>query len=383
MVEVTGIRKFFYSHWEKMVLWTILIGLFYLLRPFFLLIFETFLITFITKSTVDELGRRFDMNHRLATVLVFLVFVSVLGLACAWIGPRLIEESNQIIADLAVDGDQPSREKTNRFVESIVVRLAGTDKGQAFIGSARFATIMEALTKETTDFVKSALPNLLQNLIHIIKLGWEVMISLVMAIIFSFMLVMDWQRIVRNIRSLEASRIQTFYVGVAPHLQAFADVLGKALRAQAMIAAANTVLTAAGLWLFNVPNVALLSTIVFVCGFIPILGTFLSSIPILLFAIQAGGLALMGKLIILIGLVHTFEAYVLNPRITGSVLHMHPLMVLILLLIGERFFGIWGMVVGVPIGYYIITVLTMPDDSSDKEPGTGSVSMHECVDVHE
>ena len=46
---------------------------------------------------------------------------------------------------------------------------------------------------------------------------------------------------------------------------------------------------------------------------------------------------------------------------------MHPLMVLVLLLIGERFFGIWGMVVGVPIGYYLITVLTMPDDASDKD----------------
>lgn len=367
MVEATGIRKFFYSHWEKMVLWAILIGLFYLLRPFFLLIFETFLITYITKSAVDALSQRLELNYRLTTVLVFLVFVTVFGLTCAWIGPRLIVESNQIVADLAGDGEQQTIEKTNRFIESIVVRFAGVDKGQAFIGSERFATIMEAVTKEVTAFAKSALPNMLQNLIHLIKLGWEVVVSLLMAIIFSFMLVMDWQRIVRNMHSLESSRIRTFYVGVAPHLQAFADVLGKALRAQAMIAAANTVLTALGLWFFNVPNIALLSSIVFVCGFIPILGTFISSVPILLFAIQAGGLALMGKLIVLIALVHAFEAYVLNPKITGGVLHMHPLMVLVLLLIGERFFGIWGMVVGVPIGYYLVTVLTMPDDAPDKE----------------
>ena len=76
----------------------------------------------------------------------------------------------------------------------------------------------------------------------------------------------------------------------------------------------------------------------------------------------------MAKLIALIAAVHAFEAYILNPKITGGVLHMHPLMVLVLLLIGERFFGIWGMVVGVPIGYYLVTVLTMPEDESDKEP---------------
>lgn len=368
MVESTGIRLFFNNHWEKMVLWAILIGLFYLLRPFFLLIFETFLITYITKSAVDELVRRFDLNYRLATVLVFLVFVGLLGLACAWAGPRLIVESNQIVADLAGEGEQQTREKTNRFVESIVVRLAGAERGREFIGSERFATIMEALTKEATAVTKSALPHLLQNLIHLIKLGWEIAISLVMSVIFSFMLVNDWRRIARNMQALETSRIRTFYLGVAPHLQAFAEVLGKALRAQAVIAAANTVLTALGLWFFDVPNIALLSTIVFVCGFIPILGTFISSIPILLFGLQAGGLLLMVQLIVLIAAVHAFEAYVLNPKITGGILNIHPLMVLILLLIGERFFGVWGMVVGVPIGYYVIHILSMPDDSPDESP---------------
>jgi len=362
MAEVSGIRRFFYNHWEKMTLWAILVGLFYLMRPFFLLIFETFLITYITKAAVDALTHRLQWNYRIATTLVFLIFVGILSLTCAWIGPRLITESNQILTDLAGDGEQQTIEKTNRFVENIVVRMAGADKGQLFIESERFATLREGISREITAFVKAALPGLLQSLIHIIRLGWEFALSLVMAIIFSFMLVMDWRRIASNVRKLENSRIRTFYIGSASHLKAFADVLGKALSAQAIIAVSNTVLTAIGLWYFDVPKIALLSSIVFICGFIPILGTFLSSIPILLFALQAGGLSLVFNLVIMISLVHAFEAYVLNPRITGGILHMHPLMVLILLLIGERFFGIWGMVVGVPIGYYLITVLTVPDD---------------------
>jgi len=161
---------------------------------------------------------------------------------------------------------------------------------------------------------------------------------------------------------LETSRIRTFYLGAMPHLVAFADVLGKALRAQAIIAACNTILTATGLWLFNVPNIALLSTVVFFCGFIPILGTFLSSIPILLFGAQVGGLPLMLKLIALVTAIHAFEAYVLNPKITANILHIHPILVLILLLLGERFFGLWGMVVGVPIGYYIISIIMQKDE---------------------
>ena len=139
-------------------------------------------------------------------------------------------------------------------------------------------------------------------------------------------------------------------------------MLGKAFRAQAIIATCNTALTAAGLWFFNMPSIVLLSALVFMCGFIPILGTFLSSIPILLFGIQVGGLGMMLKLVALIIMVHAFEAYVLNPKITGNILHIHPLLVLVLLLIGERFFGVWGMVLGVPVGYYVISVLTLKDE---------------------
>ncbi|MBU1735794.1 MAG: AI-2E family transporter, partial [Verrucomicrobia bacterium] len=195
-----------------------------------------------------------------------------------------------------------------------------------------------------------------------------ILISLFLAIIISFILVMDWQRIVEKMKDLEQSRIRTFYLGAAPHLIAFADVLGKALRAQAIIAVCGTILTAAGLWLFGVPNIALLSTIVFFCGFIPILGAFLSSIPILLFGAQVGGLALVLKLIALVALVNAFEAYVLTPRITAKVLRVHPILVLILILVGERFFGIWGMVVGVPIGYYVISVLTEQEEGLGAEP---------------
>ena len=79
MPASSGVKKFFESHWEQMVLWAILIGLFYLLKPFFLLIFETFLIVYITKSVVQWVVRRVSLNYRLTTAIVFVLFVSLLG----------------------------------------------------------------------------------------------------------------------------------------------------------------------------------------------------------------------------------------------------------------------------------------------------------------
>lgn len=373
MAEASGVKRFFTSHWEKIALWAILIGLFYLLKPFFLLIFLTFLITYATKSAVEWIAPRVSLGYRAVTVLVFMLFVTAIGAVGIWITPRLVAETNQVVTALAGESESQPSGQVDRFVESIVVRVFGDVQGHAFIESTGYASVMENMKAETAKVIKSAMPDVLAALLRLVKLGWELLVALMLAIIFSFILVMDWRRIAESTRKLERSRIRTFYTGAAPHLQAFAGILGKAFRAQAIIAACNTVLTGVGLWFFDVPNIALLSAIVFLCGFVPILGTFLSSVPILLFGVQAGGLALVVKLLVLIGLVHAFEAYILNPRITAGVLHAHPIVVLMLLLVGERFFGAWGLIVGVPIGCYVISVLTKSDDGDDVgEPDGGS-----------
>ena len=362
-MQKLSIRKFFENNWETMVLWVILIGLFYLLRSFFLLIFETFLITYILKGIVSRCADRFKLNYRLTTGIIFALFVGVLLTIVAWAGPKLVIESNNVLKELAGSGNDEEMETANQFFDKIIIGVLGESRAQAFIESSEYAAMMEACKEEVRKAVKAVLPHVLVTLINLIKLGTTTLISLVFSIIFSFILVKNWRQIVDRMKELETSRIRTFYLGVMPHLVAFADVLGKALRAQVIIAVCNTILTALGLWLFGVPNVALLSTVVFLCGFIPILGTFLSSIPILLFGIQIGGLPLVLKLVALIAVIHAIEAYVLNPKITANILHIHPILVLILLLLGERFFGIWGMVVGVPIGYYLISVLVEQDES--------------------
>lgn len=367
MGDASGVKKFFENNWEKMVMWAILIGLFYLLRPFFLLIFETFLITYIAKGGVQWITSHARVSHKLATVFVFILFVWCLWMVASWVGPRLVVESNRILTDFAVGDDQQAQDKVNRAVEKLVVTLVGETKAQAVMDSKEYAALIATVKVQASDLFKESLPQVLHGILYGVKVGWQILVSLLLAIIFSFILVKDWQVIARKMKALETSRIRTFYQGAAPHLEAFGNVLGKALRAQAMIAACNTILTAAGLWFFDVPNIALLSTVVLFCGFIPILGTFLSSIPILLFGLQAGGLSLAFKLLALIAVVHAFEAYVLNPRITANLLHAHPILILILLLLGERFFGIWGMIVGVPIGFYVISVLMRNEGSTAGE----------------
>ncbi len=180
------------------------------------------------------------------------------------------------------------------------------------------------------------------------------------SLVLSFMIVWDLPTIARGVSSLKTSRVAPIYNEVAPSLQVFGQLFGKALGAQVccicvcggvyvgvwcmllgwcmwgmvyvvvmlwectqqphcawvyattaahggtcrsymytdrqhqhttlntpssthpqtQIAAVNTALTATGMWLLKIPGMGILSLFVFLCGFIPIAGCFISTIPI-------------------------------------------------------------------------------------------------------
>ena len=48
--------------------------------------------------------------------------------------------------------------------------------------------------------------------------------------------------------------------------------------------------------------------------------------------------------------IHLVEANFLNPKIMGDAAKIHPVLVVMSLLIGEHFFGLWGALLAVPAG---------------------------------
>jgi predicted PurR-regulated permease PerM len=161
-------------------------------------------------------------------------------------------------------------------------------------------------------------------------------------------------RIKAGIARLRNSRVGDFYEEAAPPIARFGILLGRAIEAQAAIAVINTILTLIGLFVLDIPLVAMLSVIVFVCSFVPVLGVFISTTPIVLVALNTGGPGLSLAAIGLVIVIHAVEAYVLNPIIYGKHLKLNPVLTLIILYVGYHAFGLWGMLLGVPVSRYFI-----------------------------
>lgn len=196
-------------------------------------------------------------------------------------------------------------------------------------------------------------------------------IQFTLSLMLSFFITFDIPRLARGVRRLKASRMAQIYKEIAPGLVNFGKLIGRSFQAQGVIAFINTILTLCVIKILGIENELFLSAIVFICSFIPVLGVVLSALPIAVMAIiqDDGGFMLAVWAVLGILIVHFIETSYLNPKIVGTFLHLHPVLVLTILAVGEHFFGIWGLLLGCPVMVYVIRFVILNEGLPwEKEP---------------
>lgn len=179
--------------------------------------------------------------------------------------------------------------------------------------------------------------------------------------VLTIFITLDFNKLKQGCQSLRETRIGDIFDEIATGLVILARLIGKSFSAQGVIAVFNTLFTFVLLWFLGIQNELFFCAIVFVASFIPVAGVFLSGFPITIQAIlQPGGsIGLAAQVIAGIVLIHFIEASLLSPKIVGKALHLHPVVVLAILAIGGHLFGIWGLLLGVPVAVYIIRVVVL------------------------
>ena len=387
----------FYQRNRRVVIWVILFALLWLLRDFFGVVFLTFVIAIIATPLADFGVRRLRMPHWLALSLVYVLFLLMLASFVRFVVPSVASEVNRLIENLPAT-EMRLIEAKNRFVEaypslrqpvsgflrsalseevlaSVDRRLAnerarlGLREGEveeALDEGLQLTPRQEEYWNRQDQLYFNALMNEQFQLVRryaptVINMLYRATATTLLALLFSFLILIDLVRIKRGIAQLKSSRVGDFYDEAAQPIVRFGVLVGRAIEAQAWIACVNTLLTLIGMLLLDIPLVAVLSMIVFVCSFIPVLGVFLSTTPIVLVALNTGGPMLSLAAIGMVVVIHAFEAYLLNPLIYGRHLRLNPVLTLIILYVGYHAFGLWGMLLGVPVArYFIHDVLGVP-----------------------
>lgn len=85
-----------------------------------------------------------------------------------------------------------------------------------------------------------------------------------------------------------------------------------------------------------------------ILNLVPYLGSFLAMLPALVLGLIAGPIMLL-KVIVVFIVEQTIEGRFVSPLILGSQLNIHPITILFVLLTSGSMFGIWGVLLGIPV----------------------------------
>ncbi len=162
----------------------------------------------------------------------------------------------------------------------------------------------------------------------------------------------------------DAERLTTFVFTITPLrdrtsledlMRRIDHGLSGVVRGQLTICIINGMLTLVGLLLLKVKFAFLLATMAAVFSLVPIFGSIMSTIPIVIVGLSSGLSTAMLAVLWIVG-IHALEANLLNPKIMGDAAKIHPVLVVLALVTGEHFYGLVGALLAVPIMSIFVTI---------------------------
>lgn len=210
--------------------------------------------------------------------------------------------------------------------------------------------LMPALEKlDMQGLVKSSL-----DFLTVVK-NWG--FNLFLALILSLFFLLGKDNVIAFTAQFRGSKLSWLYTEIEYFSKKFITTFGKVIETQLLIALINSILTTIALWIMGFPNLIGLALLIFVLGLIPVAGVVISLIPLSAIAFSIGGLHTVVYLLIFIALIHALEAYVLNPRLMASKTHLPIFYTFVVLIFSEHFFGVWGLIVGIPSFVFLLDIL--------------------------
>lgn len=287
-------------------------------------------------------------------VLVALILASAMAPAVRWLAargfPRALAVLSSFLVILAVAAGVVGG------IIAIVRQQAAVLAARAEAGISQLQQFITtgpvALTKEQVDAARSEFQKFLAggtlgaDALTGLRTAGEIAAGTVLTAVILFFFLKDGEK------------IRTFVIGFLPgkrqgKAQLAAErslvVLGGYVRGTLVIAAIDAVLVLVGLLILQVPLAVPLAAVVFLGGFIPIIGaTTAGSLAVLVALVENGPVPALIVLIILVA-ANQFEHHILQPLFMGRVLRIHGLVIILALTAGATLAGVVGALLAVPV----------------------------------
>ena len=301
-----------------------IILLIFALKQFMSLLLLTIIFSYLAMSVAKPLAHFLKITRALSIALVYIIFISVVSLAIQHGAATLIEQIKSMIT-LAMNWNWQD--------------------------NALLQDVYKNVNQYTSMFnSKDLISESLSQLNHI----GHVIYQLVLALLFSFIFSMTYPKLRLWSMNFLHSPFKKFFGEFYIIVHRFIIILGKLFEIQLIICTINTALMFLVLLSLHFPYLLGFTILIFVLGLIPVFGVVISLVPLTITAFIIGDWDTVIIIVVAVALVHLFESYFLHPHLMSQKTHLPILIILLNLIIMEHFFGVWGLIIGLPILTFLL-----------------------------
>ncbi|NWQ39355.1 AI-2E family transporter [Bacillus sp. EB106-08-02-XG196] len=322
------------SGFKRISIFVLLALVLYGLKDMINLILFTFIFTFLMDRLVIFLSRKIPLNRKILVVASYTTIVGFLSYGLVKYLPMIIGEITALIKQITAFY---TKEHDNIILNYLVSRLEEI---------------------QISNYLERGFTFVISYFTDISTFSLQILIALLMSLFF----LLEKPRLIEFTKKFKTSKVASIYAEIEFFSGKFVGTFGKVIEAQLIIAVVNCVLTTIALWIFGFPQLGGLSIMIFFLGLIPVAGVIISLIPLVIIGYSIGGIMTVLYVFIAIMIIHAIEAYILNPNLMSSKTNLPVFYTFLVLIFSEHFFGVWGLIIGIPVFVFILDVLEVTDN---------------------
>ncbi|MBS6534985.1 AI-2E family transporter [Peptoniphilus harei] len=315
---------------------------------------------YIIDPIVNYLERK-GIKRQFGVIIVYISVILIFGILIVSVIPKTINETSNLLTSLPAMVDTLIRE-VNNFVSNVFAKF-NIELPENFINVYKetnpkvngdvetpqiVSDILDSIKATINDLIVKAQGSLMGSLSNVLSKLYGFLTSafrLVLIIIFSFYFSVDKDRFMHRVKKA----IPNKYRDDISYLTSNIDTaLQQFIRGRMLMAIFVGLLTMAYLLVLRVDFAIIIGLITCVADIIPYIGPFLGCAPAVLFAFMDSPMKALWVLILFV-IVQWVENNILAPKLIGDSTGLNPLVILISIIIGGGIFGVWGMVISVPL----------------------------------
>ncbi|MEJ6400135.1 AI-2E family transporter [Nicoliella lavandulae] len=313
-----------------------IIAVLYLARGMMTIILLTFIFTFLVTTLVNWVRQYLKIPKPLLVCIIYVTAILLVAWAAAIYVPQIIDQAIAGIRSMVNFYQNPNNITGNdtqiqKYISDVISKF-------------NVVSVLKGSANTAFDYLAS--------------IG-SVSASVFLSLILSFFFTLESDRMASFSKKFLTSNVGWLFQDIYYFAKIFVRTFGVVLEAQLFIAICNTVLTTIVMAFMGLPQLLILAILVFFLSLIPVAGVIISFIPLSLVCYSTGGIYDVIYMIITIIVVHGIEAYVLNPKFMSSRTKLPIFYTFVVLIVGEKIFGGWGLIVSVPIFTFILHVLNV------------------------